>query len=143
MNASAVDVVPEFPYIFLFLLNSYFFYLLSWVISSSLSSSSLICCFVSSTLLLSASSEFFISNVAFFISDWFYFTFSSPLLLISLYAFILLPRSVSIFMTFCLNSLSGRLFISVSFGSFPGVLSSSLAWNLFLCRLLLPPSLCF
>ena len=38
----------------------------------------------------------------------------------------------------CVNSLSGRLFISVSFSSFSEHLSCSFTWNIFLCLLILP-----
>ena len=47
-------------------------------------------------------------------SDWFFFIFSSSLSKFSLCLFILFPSSVSILITNALNSLSGKLFISVS-----------------------------
>ncbi|XP_070355916.1 sodium-dependent phosphate transporter 2 isoform X3 [Equus asinus] len=66
----------------------------------------------------------------------------SSLLMSSLCSSSLLPISVSILMSFCLNSLSGRSLISVSFSLFSGALSCSLAWNVFLCLLIMPLFLC-
>ena len=90
------------------------------MIFSTLSPSSLIYSYVSPTLLLSPSNEFFISSIVFFTSDWLFFIFSNSLLKFSLSSSLLLPRSVSTLMTISLYSLSGRLFMSVSFSSFSG-----------------------
>ena len=57
---------------------------------------------------------FFISAIELFIFDWVFFIFSSPLLKCSEFTSILFPNSVNIFITNVLNSLSGKLFISVS-----------------------------
>lgn len=44
-------------------------------------------------------------------------------------------------MTITLNSLSGRLLLSILLMSFSGVWSCSLVWNVFFCLLILPASL--
>ena len=49
---------------------------------------------------------------------------------------------VSIFMTITLNSLSGRLLISISLGSFSKVLACFFIWNIFLCLPILLNALC-
>lgn len=56
---------------------------------------------------------------------WYFLVFSISLLKFSLWSSILLPSSVSIFITISLNSLSRRLFIFILFSSFSGVLFCS------------------
>lgn len=55
----------------------------------------------------------------------------------------ILLSSVSSFMSIYLNSLSGRLLLSIQFSSFPGILSCSFVWKVFLCLLILPLYVCF
>ena len=57
-------------------------------------------------------------------------------------SFILLPSSFSIFMIIALNSLSGRLLISILLSSVSGGLSYSFIWSTFSCHLTLPNTLC-
>ena len=110
------------------------------VISTTQSSSLLICFSLSPNLLLIPSSLFFISVIVFFNYLWF-FIFSNYLLKtycnFLLYAWILFPGSWIIFVIITLNSLLGRLPVSMSLSCFYGVLSCSFVWNIILCHLLL------
>ena len=115
---------------FLFILFPFF--CLVAVISTTPSLSLLIHFSVSFSLQLIPSSVFFISVTVFFsslfsllyflslclISYWFYFFFSQV--------------QWAFFVTITLNSSSGKLLISISFSNFPGVLSCSLIWKVFL-----------
>lgn len=65
---------------------------------------------LSLVLLSIPSSTFFISVMVFFNSDWLFLIFSSSLLKVSLCS----SNSVSILITTAMNSLSGKLFVSVS-----------------------------
>ena len=108
-----------------------------WVSCIALSSRSLICS-ISASLLLNPSSVFFSSVI---ISVWLFLMLSITLLKFSLGSSILLPSSVSIFMTTTLNSLFDSLLISVS--SFLSFLFCYFDWNIFLCLLILYTFLCF
>ena len=66
----------------------------------------------------------------------------SIILRFSLCSSILLLRSVNIFMTDTLNSLSGKLLIFVSLKSFSGDFLCSLVWNQSLSLLILPTYVC-
>ena len=69
---------------------------------------------------------------------WFFFIFSNSLLKTSnlpLWASILLPGSLIIFMIATLNPFLGKLPILISFSPFPGVLSFFFVWN---CHFILP-----
>lgn len=122
-----------------------FFYFIfgssNYIISIILPSRSLIHSSVSCSLQLIPPSVFFILVIIFFSYDWF-FWFSSPLLKFTLGSSILFLNSVSILNTGTFNSLSNRLFISVSLVVFSGVFSCSFSWYRFLCILVLLTSLC-
>ena len=55
---------------------------------------------------------------------------------------IFMPSLVSIYMIITWIPLSGRLLISVSFSSFPEVVSCFIIWNILLYLFILPKSLC-
>ena len=108
---------------------------LRWLILSLLY---LVCCW---TLLLFFSSVIVcFSSVA---SIWQFLIFPISLLKFSLCSSILLPSSASFFMTITLNSLSTKLFISISLRLLPKALSHLVTWNRFLCFFILLDSLCF
>ena len=66
----------------------------------------------------------------------------SIILRFSLCSSILLLRSVNIFMTDTLNSLSDKLLIFIPLKSFSGDFLCSLVWNQYLCLLTLPIYVC-
>ena len=117
-----------------------FFFILFHGSDFQYSFSSLIHSPASFILMLIPSSLFFISVIVFFNYLWLFFIFSNYLLKTYCnflrYAWILFPGSWIIFMIITLNSLLGRLPISMSL-SFYGVLSCSFIWNIILCHLLL------
>ena len=78
-------------------------------------------------LLLIPCNVFFISVIVFFSSDWFFFVFSSYFLKFSWCSSILFSTSSNFLTIIALNSLSSKLFISVSLAFFRGV------WFLFFC----------
>lgn len=101
------------------LLKILFYFLLLWVRFTALSSRSVILSSASSHLLLNLSSLFSIQLLYSLICDFclvpFYdFYFFLTVFTLSL-SFVVLPSSVSIFVTITLNSLSDILFISISF----------------------------
>ena len=102
---------------------------LRWLILSLLY---LVCCW---TLLL-----FFRSVIVCFssvASIWQFLIFPISLLKFSLCSSILLPSSASFFMTITLNSLSTKLFISISLRLLPKALLHLVTWNRFLCFFIL------
>ena len=72
------------------------------------------CSSVSPSLLLIRPSVFFISVIVFFSSHFYMYIFSISMLKCSLCSSILFLNSVHVFITTVLNSLSSKMFISVS-----------------------------
>lgn len=131
------------------LLKILFYFLLLWVRFTALSSRSVILSSASSHLLLNLSSLFSIQLLYSLICDFclvpFYdFYFFLTVFTLSL-SFVVLPSSVSIFVTITLNSLSDILFISISFHFFffSWRFYFVLFWgNILLCFLILHDFLC-
>ena len=91
--------------------------------------------------LLFIPSSVFISAIEFFISDWVFFIVYSSLLKFLLCTSILFPNSVNILITNALNSLSGKLFLSISL-FFSECFFGSFNWQQFLCIFILLNFLC-
>ena len=107
------------------------FYYSNSVISTTLPSRLLIHFSATSTLLLITSSVFYYFSYCIFQFCLVLFIFSISLLEFSLSSSILPPSLVSIFITITLNSLSGKLLISILFSSFSQVLSCSFIQKVF------------
>ena len=108
-------------------LSSFFSFCLSVDVFHCPSFRSLIHLFTSSNLLLIPSSVFFIVVLVFFNSFGFFLYFLSRCWSSHfIYSF---QNLMNIFMTITLNSLAGRLLISVSFHSFFEFFSYSFIWN--------------
>ena len=112
MNVSMLDVVPEVPLNYPHFKNVFFLFCCSgWVVSTILSSRSLIHSSVLPNLLLIPSNFHFSYCIL-----QLFFIFSNSLLKFSLCSSVLLLSLVSILMTIALNSLSGKLLLSISLG---------------------------
>lgn len=118
VNVSKVDVVLKVLRLFLSILflNLFFFLYSEWMISIIQSSRSLMCYSLSTNLLLIPSGVLFILAIVLFSNDCFLLYFPVPCQEFHSVHLFFPQVSVSILITDALNSLSGNLFISASFG---------------------------
>lgn len=97
---------------------AHFFCCSNWVLLATLCSKSNILFFASSNLLLIPSGVFFNSDILFFVSKCLFYIVSLSFFILDISVLKLLLRSLSIFITIFLNSVSYKYFPSIWFSSF-------------------------